>query len=42
MAKVRLRYIMGCPELKSNYQEKGLLHNKILYPKVEQKFLGLS
>ena len=25
MARVKLRYIMGCPGLKSSYQEKSLL-----------------
>ena len=28
MARVKLRCIMGLPELKSNYQEKGILINK--------------
>ena len=27
MARVKLRCIMGCPGLKSNYREKGLLQN---------------
>ena len=26
MAKVKLRCIMGCPELKSSYREKGLVY----------------
>ena len=25
MARVKLRYIMGCPKLNSSYREKGLL-----------------
>ena len=27
MARVKLRYLMGCSGLKSSYQEKGLLLN---------------
>ena len=29
MARVKLRCIMGCPGLKSSYQEKGLLQKVI-------------
>ena len=30
MARVKLRCIMGCPGLKSNYREKGLLQNSTI------------
>ena len=36
MSRVKLRYIMGCPGLKSSCQEKGLLQTQVKKALIEK------